>query len=62
VITDNLLEASSQRINIQPPVKLDADRNIVKRIVWLELIQKPESLLGIRERQQVVFLSTRDRG
>src|SRR5205085_7134409 len=54
VTRDDLLEAALQRLGIEPAANPDRAGHIVGRITWSELIQKPQALLGERERQVAV--------
>src|SRR5215213_4298550 len=44
-------ESPPQRINVKSATKPEGRRHVVRRTVWLQLVQEPEPLLRKRERQ-----------
>src|ERR1051325_246803 len=51
---DDLIEAPSQGVNAQRSLHVHGSRNVVERVIRVESIKKPETLLGRRERQRAV--------
>jgi hypothetical protein len=46
---DHLIEAPAQDINFEPAREFDRDGDVIDRVARLELVQKPQALLGERK-------------
>src|SRR5262249_41504959 len=61
VPSDNLIEASLQRLQIEPSLQPHRSGAVVVRTVWSELIQKPQPLLCKRKRQPLLSFDSYQR-
>src|SRR5262249_17544031 len=51
VPADDLVHTPLQRLNLQLPTQPHCQRDVVERIARLQLVQKPQPLLRVRQRQ-----------
>src|SRR5262245_44552563 len=61
VTRDDLIETPAERLRIEPPDEPPRARNVVGGAPRLQLIDEPQPLLRIRERQLPIARNSRDR-
>jgi hypothetical protein len=53
----NLIEAVLERAYMPRPAELHGSRDVIQWTAWVQLIEKPEPLLRIRQRKNVEHMS-----